>query len=93
MLSQLAHFLSHIRADLGYRSNRSQQSDGTEIFSSQRAIFVRGWASESRKDNAYREYQKLQRVNIETCEYDYAGLKPLHPVLQILKAWCRLCMQ
>lgn len=76
MLSQLAQFLSHIRADLGYR----------------RAIFVRGWASESRKDNANREYQKLQRPILKR-EYDYAGLKPLHPVLQILKAWCRLCMQ
>lgn len=44
MLSQLAHIF-HIYERTGgiCRSNRNQQSDGTENFWSQRAIFVMGW--------------------------------------------------
>lgn len=91
VLSQLAP-LFHIYDASGLEANRSQQSDETEIFLSQRAIFVMGWPLNHARTNANRKYQKPQQPILKR-EYDYAGSNPLHPVLQILKAWCRLCMQ
>lgn len=76
---------SHIRADWRYRSNRSQQSDWDRNFFVTTCYIRKGMASESRKGS--RSQPVLKR------EYDSAGLKPLHSVRQILKAWCRLCMQ